>query len=263
MNQQAGGHARLAQRLADIPSDPQMLVNATTPLKLFMCASDTGFTGRGQVSPARGFGSDPGGGPGAGTSASNNIPLAVGMSNYMGVIGHRFVSGTVRNTGIFYGNSYTRDADIIDGLSNTAMFGERDTQICQSGSWLGVENGGGTGTIPTSNPPGWAQVGGFSFPKLNQTDFPQFGLGILSKTGCGTGFSSNHPGGANFSFADGGVRYIVNGINWQYQPGPPSSQLGPPPNPPSDALNHKNTGNGVYQAMMSINDKIPPGSLGP
>ena len=71
---------------------------------------------------------------------SNAYPLAVGVSNYVGVAGHRLVSGDVRNTGIMYGNSYVRDADIIDGLSNTAMIGERETQICHSGNWLGVEN---------------------------------------------------------------------------------------------------------------------------
>jgi hypothetical protein len=167
----------------------------------------------------------------------------------------------VRNTGIFYGNSYVRDADVIDGLSNTAMLGERDTQVCLSGSWIGVEDGGG---FPSMNPSsGFTHVAGYSFPKLNVPDFlnpnqPQ----VLSYSGCGAGFSSNHPGGALFAFADGGVRYIVNGVSWNYQasniPGPPATAPG---SPPADVFYHKNQANGVYQAMMSINDKIPPGSL--
>jgi len=252
---QVAGHASLWMRLSDIPSDPQMLENVTNvTLKLFMCQSDTGFTGRGQVDGARAFTS------GTGTTTSGYAPLMVGVSNYVGVVGHRLVSGTVRNTGIFYGNSTTRDADILDGLSNTAMFGERDTQICKSATWLGVENPGGT--FPTTEAPGWAHVGGYSFPRLNQPDFPApVGMGLLSKTGCGSGFSSNHPGGATFAFADGGIRFITNGINWAYQPGPPYTPLSPPPGPPNDTLHHKNTSNGVYQAMMSISDKIPPGSL--
>jgi prepilin-type N-terminal cleavage/methylation domain-containing protein len=258
-NVRAGNHASLYMRLADIagtsvlgdigPSgpDPTFLDSITTiGLKIYMCPSDTGFTGRGQVDPARAFVAGSGS-----TAAGGNI--SVGLSNYVGVAGHRFVSGSVRNTGIFYGNSYTRDADIIDGLSNTAMFGERETQICHSGTWLGVENPAG---IPFggqgSN--GFSHVAGYSWPKLNTGAVDQQGQSIFWN-GCGAGFSSNHPGGALFAFADGGVRYVVNGINWNYQPGTG------PGLPPTDALNHKNQFNGTYQAMMSVNDKIPPGSL--
>jgi prepilin-type N-terminal cleavage/methylation domain-containing protein/prepilin-type processing-associated H-X9-DG protein len=255
VNAQTGGTAMLQLRLAAIQSlpDPQMLVNVTqTPVKMFMCASDTGFTGRGQVDQTRGFGN------GAGSQASGSAPLAVGVSNYVGVSGHRYVTGDVRNTGVFYGNSYVRDADIIDGLSNTAIIGERETQICHSGTWLGVENPAG---LPGSGENGFTQVAGYSFPKLNINLTDSTGSSVW-QGGCGAGFSSNHPGGAQFAFADGGVRYIVNGINWNYQPSPSGNLPGPPSlTPPAEALSHKNTFNGVYQAMMSINDKIPPGSL--
>lgn len=229
----------------------------STPLKLFMCASDTGFSGRGQVDSSRQF---------------TRMPTA-GVSNYVGVAGHRFVTGTVRNTGILYGNSYVRDADILDGLSNTAMFGERDTQICHSGTWLGVENPAGaplsdpsTGQVAAS---GFTHVTGFSYPKLNVPDFlyapppsnlPHQVPQIVSLTGCGAGFSSNHPGGAMFAFADGGVRFILNGIEWRYLP------VTGPGTPPGDVFNHKmqwnSQYNGVYQAIMSINDKVPTGNIG-
>jgi prepilin-type N-terminal cleavage/methylation domain-containing protein len=252
------GQARLDLRLASIPNDPNILVSATAPLKLFMCASDTGFNGRGQVHTLRGWQY------GIGAVASGAAPIAVGVSNYMGVAGHRFVSGDQRNTGIFYGNSYVRDADVIDGLSNTAMLGERDTQICLSGSWLGVEDGAGlpsqsAGSITS----GFTHVAGYSFPKLNVPDFlnpnnPQ----IMSYSGCGAGFSSNHPGGVLFAFADGGVRYIVNGVSWAYQAQPiGNSPATSPAVPPADLMVHKNPANGIYQAMMSINDKIPAGNL--
>jgi prepilin-type N-terminal cleavage/methylation domain-containing protein len=251
------GRASLFMRMSDATSDPQIAASMTTPIKLFMCPSDTGFTGRGQTDTARSFGSDPSN-PGIGTSSVGAMQVSV--SNYVGVAGHRYVSGDVRNTGVFYGNSYVRDADIIDGLSNTAILGERDTQICHSATWLGVEH---AGNFPYQNGSGFgsgfSQVTGYSFPKLNVPDFlnpSPLPPNILSYSGCGAGFSSNHPGGALFAFADGGVRYIVNGVNWNYQPNPLS-----PGSPPSDSLNHKYPGNGVYQAMMSINDKIPPGSL--
>lgn len=253
------GHASLYLRLADIPNDPQVLVNVQMPVKMYMCASDTGFNGRGQVHAVRGFQN------GSGTMASAAGPIGVGVSNYIGVTGHRFVTGDVRNTGIFYGNSYVRDADVIDGTSNTAMIGERDTQLCLSGTWVGVEDGAG---FPSMSPAsGFTHVGGYSFPKLNVPDFLNPATpSVLSPSGCGAGFSSNHPGGALFAFADGGVRYIVNGVNWNYQAMPtgnlPATAPGSPAAPqPADTFNHKNTANGIYQAMMSINDKIPPGNL--
>lgn len=227
-----------------------------TPLKMFICASDTGFQGKGQVDVSRQ------------STFPAGLP-AVGLSTYVGVAGHRFVSGTVRNTGVFYGNSATRDADILDGLSNTALFGERETQICHSGTWLGVDDATGFPTADSNSgltmTNGFSQVAGYSFPQLNVPDFihpqPTYLVPMItSYSGCGAGFSSNHPGGAYFAFADGGVRYITNGVQWRYLPNP----LGPG-TPPGDSNDHKTLvggmTNGVYQAMMSINDKIPPGNL--
>jgi prepilin-type N-terminal cleavage/methylation domain-containing protein len=209
-----------------------------TPVKLFICPSDTGYTGRGQVDGARAF---------------FNRSMTPNVSSYVGVAGHRVVSGTVRNTGVFYGNSSVKDSDIIDGLSNTAIFGERETQICHSATWVGVENPAG---IPVSGASGWSHVAGFDFPKLNVPN-PDSNGSTIWYGGCGAGFSSNHVGGALFAYADGGVRFIVNGINWNY--GSPS---GVPESPSTaEALYHKRTNNGVYQAMMNINDRIPPGSL--
>jgi len=258
-------HASLYLRLQDAQSDPQIIVGLTSPLKLFICPSDTGFTGRGQVDVARAFGADPSN-TGVGTSASGAAPLAVGLSNYIGVAGHRYVTGDVRNTGIMFGNSYVRDADVLDGTSNTAIFGERDTQICHSGTWVGVENPAGfpyqgSGAYGS----GFTQVTGYSFPRLNVPDWlnpsPQQ-PNILSYSGCGAGFSSNHPGGALFAFADGGVRYVINGVEWRYQAQTSvNSPATAPGSPPNDTLNHKNINNGAYQAMMSIADKIPSGQL--
>lgn len=250
-NGQLGNRARLDLRLSDIATEMSS-GNGSSPtrdnmrvaLKIFICASDTGYDSPGRVDASRAFMS------GIGTSSSNLAPLSVGLSSYVGVAGHRFVSGTTRNTGIFYGNSGVKDADITDGLSNTAIFGERETQICHSATWLGVENPAG---VPISGSPpqsGFSLAVGYSYPKLNFST-PDTTGSTIWYGGCGSGFSSNHPGGAQFAFADGGVRFVVTGVNWNYQPS------GGPGSPPPDALNHRILSNGIYQAMMSVSDKIP------
>jgi prepilin-type N-terminal cleavage/methylation domain-containing protein/prepilin-type processing-associated H-X9-DG protein len=240
--------ADIAQELGDTPLQGSSATfdNVRTPLKIFMCPSDTGFQGRGQVDQFRMFDGS------VGASGANQGPIAVGVSNYLGVAGHAFVGGTTRNTGVFYGNSYTRAADIIDGLSSTAIFGERETQLCHSGAWIGIENPAGLPVGGSSA--GWAHVVGWSFPKMNLNSLP--GTDTTSYGDCGSGFSSNHPGGCHFAFADGGVRFINTTIQSNYY-----SYVGQncaPGVPATDStLSHKCTGNGVYQRMMSISDKQP------
>jgi prepilin-type N-terminal cleavage/methylation domain-containing protein/prepilin-type processing-associated H-X9-DG protein len=222
-----------------------------TTLKIFMCPSDTGFQGRGGVDSCRTFENT-----GLGMQAGGLDGLVVGVSNYVGVAGHRIPADMTLNSGILYGNSYIRNADIIDGTSNTAMFGERDTFQCHSGSWVGVMNPGGSGQR------GGPMVLGYSRPKLNTTALnpnpsnPASACLSCWAEGCGDGFSSQHPGGAQFAFADGSVRFISTGISWNY-PGTAANNHKMPvvtgQSPPSVNGNPQ----GAYQLMMSRNDKIP------
>lgn len=212
-----------------------------TPLPIFMCPSDSGFSGRG-LTVNRTFNQ------GLGSTAVGMT--ATSVSNYMGVEGHRdAVSSPTNanagiNTGMFFENSYIRMADVVDGTSNTFIVGERDTLFCRSGTWVGCRRptgGGGQGVIVLI---------GHSRPKLNQPDPPI----LWSDTaGCGEGFSSLHPNGAQFAACDGSVRWVSNNIdhNWvgngqQDHKMPTTAGVKPP---------------GTYQRLMSRNDKLTPGDF--
>jgi prepilin-type processing-associated H-X9-DG protein len=238
----------------------------TTPLKIFICPSDTGFSGRGGVDPIRAFN-------GSGANGNGFVGNMQGLSNYIGVAGHRRVTGEMPNTGVFYGNSYVRMADITDGTSNTAILGERDTQYCHSASWVGSQNSAAPQNLNLLNDPDidahdFSMVVGYDLPRLNQGP-DQNTQATMGPALCGEGFSSLHPGGANFAFADGRVQFIVNGIDYWYvnnaSPGvvaPCTATTGFLGNDHrnSDPL-YKNRFNGVYQRMMSRSDKLPPGDL--
>jgi prepilin-type processing-associated H-X9-DG protein len=95
---------------------------------------------------------------------------------------------TDQYAGAFYSQSATRLASILDGTSQTALFGEIlfDSLVpavgsARSGSWIGM---------------GWLGTP----------------LGINS-VGSWNMFTSRHPGGSNFAFADGSVRNLKAGID--------------------------------------------------
>jgi len=199
-----------------------------------MCPSDTGFNGRGQVHNNRNFNA------GEGFTAAGLTTTAqtlVGVSNYIGVEGHRDVADTTLNTGMFYGNSYVRMSDVIDGTSNTFLIGERDTINCRSGSWVGVRNANAHGSR------GVMLVVGHSRSKLNQPEPP---VNWDDLRGCGEGFSSMHPNGAQFASVDGAVRFVTSSINHNWYATTAQGTV----------ADSKDQRNGVYQRLMTRNDKL-------
>jgi prepilin-type processing-associated H-X9-DG protein len=93
-----------------------------------------------------------------------------------------------KSDGILYWNSYVGMAFIIDGTSNTLMCGERSI-TSGAGIWIGVIQN--------------------QFENDQVTDCSH----RSRLNGSYGSFSSLHPGGANFAFADGAVRVISQTID--------------------------------------------------
>jgi len=177
-------------------------------LGLFLCASDANPDG--DVNTTRHFGG------GLGTALSNLGQWDAAVSNYVANRGTEyrkfeptFAPGFKHDDthGVFMETTAKRMQDITDGTSNTFMLGERDTPNCKSGVWAGVRNVDGSGTR------GFHAVLGNVHVRLNSPDPPiKFDD---ANAGCHQGFSSLHPGGANFALCDGSVRFIINNIEFR------------------------------------------------
>jgi len=120
----------------------------------------------------------------------------VARANYAGVFGTGAIAGNpASGRGMFYRNSGTRFADVLDGLSNTLMVGERASR--QAASWEGSATW--VGAVPGAHR-SMARVVGRAGRVPNDVlgDFSDFG--------------SWHPFGANFVMADGSVKMISDEI---------------------------------------------------
>ena len=102
--------------------------------------------------------------------------------------------------GVFYGLVPVTLKQITDGTSSTFLLGERDS-YCLSATWIGVRNPQGANMLGI----GWS-LGRVSL-KLNHSETGDHDT-------CTEGFSSKHPGGANFASCDGSVTFISDDIEY-------------------------------------------------
>jgi prepilin-type N-terminal cleavage/methylation domain-containing protein/prepilin-type processing-associated H-X9-DG protein len=117
------------------------------------------------------------------------------------------------NIGVFFLNSNLRSEDVADGTSNTIYLGEKRLDSTDlgwaSGTRATLRN---TGTLP--NQTGIGVAGIFddeSIPVDGNPDAPASeDVSALSLVG---GFGSNHPGGSNYAFGDGSVRFLKNSMD--------------------------------------------------
>ena len=153
-------------------SNAALLDQLRTPLTLFQCPSDSHPQWNDKSKP------------------EVDAKKEIAHSNYIGIMGST-LSNPVGN-GTLFQNSSVRMADIMDGTSNTLLFGERDYFKHRGSIW------GGSTNHPDTNR-NFLVTQTANLTQINSSDQNAFG--------------SLHPGGAQFAFADGSVRFLSETID--------------------------------------------------
>jgi prepilin-type N-terminal cleavage/methylation domain-containing protein len=189
--------------------------------------------------------------------AGNTTPLtALATSNYVGVNS----SGELRRNpglpdgsanGIFYMNSKVKFSDILDGTSNTAMFGERAWALRALGgnnaqNHMAAVIYGTRGTRQNSEQ-GLADLMACGRYRINFSAFWPTPGG--SQASARRVFSSNHPMGAGFALADGSVRFIRDTVSADIAEGTGTPQVSQMTITPSVV-------NSPFEALLGIKDGV-------
>jgi prepilin-type processing-associated H-X9-DG protein len=174
--------------------DPQNASAIRTVVNCYLCPSDLGTDGNPSPFPVL---------DGFGTS----VALAAPSSYSACVGGDESDTRGPAGLGIFFRNSHTRMAEITDGTSHTITVGEHAWSNAE-GIWAGAISGGVCLRVPLNVCPG---TGAASYPASTLV----LAHSHLNNTSTDTDgglddFSSRHPGGSNFVFADGSVHFLAS-----------------------------------------------------
>jgi len=130
--------------------------------------------------------------------------LVRALTSYLGVMGDNYAT----NDGVLYADSQVRLGDIRDGTSQTLMIGERPPSAnLRFGRWY---NGGGqafTGSLDAALGVREINLRPQAIPHCPRVTY-RFEPGDFWDDCDVFHFWSPHPGGANFAFSDGSVRFL-------------------------------------------------------
>ncbi len=138
--------------------------------------------------------------------ASNGVVVA--LTGYLGVSG---VGDENRPSGVIYTGSRTRLTDITDGTTNTLFFGERPPTPDYLCSWwyMGFAHTASEAFLPVRALRGFPEGSSLGAPYYACGPGPYtFANGDLTSVCHAYHFWSRHPGGAQFAFCDGSVRFV-------------------------------------------------------
>ena len=167
--------------------DPSNAAARTTVLSVFRCPSDAPKADTFAV-----------------VNASGSTLCTVAFGNYVGVGGTEEVTAKPDSAnGVLYRNSQIRIGDILDGSSNTIFAGERQSSKSPMTTWVGAV----TGCV---NPPLVAAYENEGPPTLvlTNTGFAADGRVPNNPLDHVEDTTSRHPGGVNFLYGDGSVRFL-------------------------------------------------------
>jgi prepilin-type N-terminal cleavage/methylation domain-containing protein/prepilin-type processing-associated H-X9-DG protein len=139
-----------------------------------------------------------------------------GMTSYGGNAGvQSYNPNNATKDGIFYMYSDNRMADIVDGTSNTLLFGERyhrDVDYDLNAGTFTKMNGWGY-WCPSAGPPGMGDVTLGTMVPINYLHPPGVAVNATYEDRRITAMGSGHSGGCNAALADGSTRFVSDSVD--------------------------------------------------